>query len=206
MQVVVYKAGSVFTGGTLLWFHERFGWSPMFTAFASLYFATVLLFRRYRLADRQGGFVVVIGDRLTTTILFYNPLQNRSSAELRSDRAKQREDEEEQSPFSWSDILRVKGTLYIAFFVCLYKLCERAEQTFSLFLVDKGVPAWRMALWATVVRSASLAGSARGGAILSGGGANVWSRAKRVLLTFSLLRTLPIAGQQAIILFWGKER
>ena len=55
----------------------------------------------------------------------------------------------------------------MAAFVLFYKLCERAEQTFSLFMVDKRVPSTTMALWSTVMRTLSLLGSTYAGFALS---------------------------------------
>ncbi len=185
--MVAYKAGSVFAGGSLLWFREKAGWGAMFGAFAALYFISVGLFRRYRLTDR-------------------------STAEGQQQSHEQEAgDETRTSRFSWSEVLSVEGTLPLVCFVGFYKLCERAEQTFSLYLVDKGVSASHLALWATVVRSASLAGSAHGGALLSfAGGARgmtgVGERARSVLIKYAFARTVPILGQLAVILAWGKER
>ncbi len=183
----------MFAGGALLWVREFSGWWAMFAAFASLYFLAVALFRRYRLADQSAA------------------ERRRQEAATTSATGGEEEGEGEQrkKPFSFREVLSVEGTLGLVCFVSFYKLCERAEQTFSLFLVDKGVPASQLALWATVVRSASLAGSAQGGAILSSSSSSsdkVAERARDVLVRFSFWRALPIAAQLAIILFWGRDR
>ena len=43
VQVVAYKAGSMFAGSLLLFVREAFGWTIMFMAFSSIYFVTILL-------------------------------------------------------------------------------------------------------------------------------------------------------------------
>jgi hypothetical protein len=42
----------------------------------------------------------------------------------------------------------------------MYKLCERGESVFPLYLVDKEIPLKRLALWNGIIRSlASVAGT-----------------------------------------------
>ena len=100
----------------------------------------------------------------------------------------------------WSlrEILRsvfaVPGTWGVVVFVLMYKLCERAEQTFSLFQVDKGVPRATMALWSTVARTASLLGSTYGGYAL------YRREARGLVVKFCWLRTVTIAAQVMIFL------
>ena len=84
------------------------------------------------------------------------------------------------------------GTWGVVAFVLAYKLCERAEQTFSLFQVDKGVPRATMALWSTVARTASLLGSTYGGYVLFG------RDARGLVVKFCWLRTVTIAAQVRI--------
>ena len=43
VQVVAYKAGSMFAGTLLLLIHEAFGWTVMFATFSFMYFSTVFL-------------------------------------------------------------------------------------------------------------------------------------------------------------------
>ena len=95
----------------------------------------------------------------------------------------------------WSlrEILRsvfaVPGTWGVVVFVLMYKLCERAEQTFSLFQVDQGVPRATMALWSTVARTSSLLGSTYGGYVL------YRREARSLVVKFCWLRTVTIAVQ-----------
>ena len=81
------------------------------------------------------------------------------------------------------------GTWGVVVFVLAYKLCERAEQTFSLFQVDKGVPRATMALWSTVARTSSLLGSTYGGYVL------YRKEARGLVVKFCWLRTITIAAQ-----------
>ncbi len=182
IQVVAYKAGSVFAGGMLLWFRDLMGWQMMFMAFASLYALAVTLFRRYRLAD------AAIKD---------SSVQDSSSHD------------QEEAHFSWRKVLTVPGTAYLLFFVLFYKLCERAEQTFSLYLVDKGVPSSQLAFWSTIVRSASLLGSAYGGKLLSlkdEDKCRVGETSRAILTKYSLLRAAPIAAQLGVMTVWGQDK
>ncbi len=96
----------------------------------------------------------------------------------------------------------MEGTTSMAIFVCMYKLSERAEQTFSLFMVDKGVPKGQMAIWATIMRSLSMAGSGYGGWMLSKENANP----KSLLAKYLTLRTLPVVAQLTIVMLWGTEK
>ena len=43
VQVVAYKAGSMFAGSLLLFVREAFGWTVMFLAFSSIYFLAIML-------------------------------------------------------------------------------------------------------------------------------------------------------------------
>jgi hypothetical protein len=44
-------------------------------------------------------------------------------------------------------------------FLLMYKLCERGESVFPLYLVDKDIPLKRLAVWNGIIRSlASVAG------------------------------------------------
>ena len=55
-------------------------------------------------------------------------------------------------------VLSEPFTLLVIGFVSFYKLCERAEQSFSLFMIDKKVPMTQLAFWSTVMRTGSLLG------------------------------------------------
>ena len=57
------------------------------------------------------------------------------------------------------NLFGVAGTTWMVCFVMFDKLCERAEQTFSLFLIDKNVPTITLAAWSTILKTFSLIGS-----------------------------------------------
>ena len=67
------------------------------------------------------------------------------------------------------DVFNVEGTKWMTFFVLTYKLCERSEQTFALFLVDKNVPRTELALLSTAIRAHSIVGSFASGLALTTG-------------------------------------
>ena len=52
VQVVAYKAGSVFAGGVLLLVRDAFGWSAMFNAFAAIYVVAVLLLSKISIVEK----------------------------------------------------------------------------------------------------------------------------------------------------------
>lgn len=171
VQVVAYKSGSVFAGGVLLLVRDSYGWGAMFNAFAGMYVIAVILLSKISIVETA------------------DEGKKSSSNDMR---------------LSFRDIIRsvfaVPGTWGVVVFVLVYKLCERAEQTFSLFQVDKGVPRATMALWSTVARTASLLGSTYGGYVLYRRGA------RGLVLKFCWLRTVTIAAQGLIVLVWGRER
>ena len=76
-------------------------------------------------------------------------------------------------------------------FVMFYKLCERAEQTFSLFLIDKNVPTITLAAWSTVLKTFSLVGSTYTGYYVS----------KKKVNSMELLSL----GVVQLIKFWRKK-
>merc|ERR1712115_748113 len=51
IQVVAYKAGSVFAGGSLLWMRDLTSWSMMWTVFGCLYLACIGLVYGLRLVE-----------------------------------------------------------------------------------------------------------------------------------------------------------
>ena len=55
VQVVAYKAGSVFAGGVLLLVRDAFGWSAMFNVFAAIYVVAVLLLSKVSIVERADG-------------------------------------------------------------------------------------------------------------------------------------------------------
>merc|ERR1711994_1000625 len=68
---------------------------------------------------------------------------------------------------SFLNMFSIQGTTWMVCFVMFYKLCERAEQTFSLYLVDKHVPTSTLAAWSTVLKTFSLVGSTYTGYYIS---------------------------------------
>lgn len=177
VQVVAYKAGSVFAGGLLLWVQDQVGWTGMFYAFGAIYFLTLVLMKSLQLTKR--------------------------SSEHKVENVK-KSDEFNSNQSLWTlfkEIVTVESTVYMINFVLFYKLCERAEQTFSLFMVDKNVPKSQMALWSTIMRTFSLLGSTYGGYALS----KHYDCAKHLLSQYCFLRTLPIIGQFAILCYWGPD-
>ncbi len=176
VQVVAYKAGSVFAGGILLLVMDSLGWAAMFYSFAAIYVVAVILLRSLNLVEKASG----------------------------TEKEKAKDEKTVEESKSWLErlrsVLNVKGTAGVIIFVLLYKLCERAEQTFALYQVDKGVPRTTMAFWSTVARTSSLLGSTYGGYVL------YREEARDVVVRFSWLRTLTIAGQAAVLLLWGHDK
>ena len=177
-QVVAYKAGSVFAGGLLLWIRDIFGWSGMFNSFASIYFLCILLTKYLGLVERSS-----------------QHLKSPKKDDALPERA------ETKTRDIVTKIFSVQGTIYLICFVSFYKLCERAEQTFSLFMVDKKVPRTQMAFWSSIMRTFSILGSTYSGYVLSKDAVT----AQSVVLKYSALRALPIMGQWAILSHWGKD-
>ena len=107
IQVVAYKAGSVFAGAALLWVKEASSWSMMWTVFSGLYFLCLLL-------------VVGLG------------LGHKS----RSKEERSQTDEPSLSLTffvnNWKKMLSVPGTNWMIVFVLVYKLCERGEGTLPI--------------------------------------------------------------------------
>jgi MFS family permease len=176
VQVVAYKAGSVFAGGVLLLIRDVYGWSAMFNCFAGIYVIAVVLLRQLALVERTS----------------------------QEDAKKTDKDKEDCGSRGGLQVLRsvlsVRGTFGVAIFLLTYKLCETSARTFSLYQVDKGVPRATMAFWSTIASSSSLLGSSYGGWIL------YKEDARDVVTRFSWFRAVTIAGLAAILMFWGHER
>jgi sugar phosphate permease len=170
VQVVAYKAGSMFAGGLLLYMREAYGWSPMFLTFASIYFICIALTSQLNLVDADGV------------------------------RQKQKSDDQNADKEHLSQIFNVKGTLWLVSFVLFYKLCERSEQTFALFLVDKKVPREELALLSTFIRAFSIIGSTASGIALTRG-----TSAQRLVIQFAVLRAITIFGLTIVLSNWGLE-
>lgn len=151
----------------------------MFNSFASIYFLCILLTRYLGLIEKSSQHVVVKSPKKGDG-------EDGDKTKLREILAK---------------IFSVEGTVYLVCFVSFYKLCERAEQTFSLFMVDKKVPTSKMAFWSSIMRTFSIAGSTYSGYILSKDSVT----AQSVVLRYSTLRALPIICQWTILSVWGKN-
>ena len=73
------------------------------------------------------------------------------------------ENHENSALHAFLKLFKVNGTMWMVCFVMFYKLCERAEQTFSMYLVDKQVPTTKLAAWSTILKTCSLLGSTYAG-------------------------------------------
>ena len=182
IQVVAYKAGSVFAGAALLWVNEAGSWSLMWIVFGSLYFTCLGLI--WGLGLGYGGDIKEkkqSGDesqRLSLQFLVDN----------------------------WQKMISVPGTVWMVTFVMFYKLCERGEGTLPIYLVDKAIPVSSLAFWTGVVRSvASIGGSALSGFLLSSDSGSVRVKPSELMLKTACLRVIPISVQFVIILCWGRE-
>ena len=182
IQVVAYKAGSVFAGAALLWVNEAGSWSLMWIVFGSLYFTCL-------------GLIWGLG-------LGYG----RDIKEK-----KQSEDESQRLSLqflvdNWQKMISVPGTVWMVTFVMFYKLCERGEGTLPIYLVDKAIPVSSLAFWTGVVRSvASIGGSALSGFLLSSDSGSVRVKPSELMYKTACLRIVPISVQFVIILCWGRE-
>ena len=133
IQVVAYKAGSVFAGAALLWVKEASSWAAMWAVFGCLYLLCLVL------------------------------VQGLGLGYSKKTRMEEEKEEEEARPrlsaawlvANWRRMLSVPGTTWMVAFVLTYKLCERGEATLPIYLVDKGVPVSSLAFWNGVVRSVS---------------------------------------------------
>jgi len=178
VQVVAYKAGSVFAGGSLLWVKDMTSWTTMWLVFSSLYFLTISLV--YGLGLVKSETVQTKHDSTSTASQSFGHLVKGNII----------------------SIFQVSGTVWMVCFVLFYKLCERGEGTLPIYLVDKGVPMSRLAFWTGLVRSAaSLSGSSISGFLLSA--RNVSS--KTLLSSTAKLRCLPIILQFFLIYAWGTD-
>ena len=163
VQVVAYKAGSMFAGSLLLFVREVYGWTIMFMAFSSIYFLTILLC---------------------------------NVIEIQEKKIKDKKEEETKIESLTTEVLRifqVPGTIWMVFFVLTYKLCERAEQTFALYLVDQGIAREELAILSTFIRAFSILGSTVSGLILTK------YRASNIVQCFAVSRTLTILAMTFVI-------
>ena len=171
IQVVAYKVGSLFSGGLLLYVKETLGWTTMFVAFGSMYFVAVILIN---------NLTEIISEKKCETTN-NTSIQTSISSNL-------------------SNIIKVEGTMWMILFVLFYKLCERSEQTFALYLVDKNVSKEELAILSSFIRAFSILGSTISGLLLTK------TNPKDVIQYFSIGRTLTIFGLTCVILSWGLEK
>ena len=162
VQVVAYKAGSMFAGSLLLFVREVYGWTIMFMAFSSIYFLTILLCNIIEIQEKKITY-------------------------------KKEETKKESLTTEVLRIFQVPGTVWMVSFVLTYKLCERAEQTFALYLVDQGIPREELAILSTFIRAFSILGSTVSGLILTK------YRASNIVHFFAVSRTMTILAMTFVI-------
>ena len=139
IQVVAYKGGSIFAGGILLYLENILGWAGMFNVLAFMYFICIFLVTFLNLVEKPEQTVKPSHKDNCEE----NRVMNSNDNILKN----------------FVNLFSVAGTTWMVCFVMFYKLCERAEQTFSLFLIDKNVPTITLAAWSTVLKTFSLVGS-----------------------------------------------
>ena len=152
IQVVSYKAGSIFAGGILLYLEHILGWSGMFIVFASIYFICILLITRLKLVERSLP--------INKPVAYKDPVIEKLSS---ANTSAINDNRENSALHAFFKLFKVNGTMWMVCFVMFYKLCERAEQTFSMYLVDKQVPTTTLAAWSTLLKTFSLLGSTYAG-------------------------------------------
>ncbi|KAF4113403.1 major facilitator superfamily domain-containing protein 3 isoform X1 [Onychostoma macrolepis] len=143
VQVVGYKAGSVFAGGGLLAVIDVAGWGWMFVLLACVY----------------GGVALFVWGA---------PVLDGESA--RGQGEGRRGSKDVMQPWKvWRKLLSVPGTPWTMFYVLTYKLGEQGAITmFPLFLLDHHMTARELGVWNGVVAMAfSICGSSVGGFLLS---------------------------------------
>ena len=170
IQVVAYKAGSIFAGGLLLLIQDYVGWTWMFYIFGSVYFICILMLVQLQLIEKS---------QTTKTKL---------------------DAKEPDFTKVFKEAINSPGTSWMIAFVMFYKLCERAEMTFSMFLVDKHVSTTRLAAWSSVMKTFSLVGSAYGGYAMSKG-----EPSRNLIKRYAVIRSFAILAQFLLILSWGKQ-
>ncbi|TRY81960.1 hypothetical protein DNTS_013403, partial [Danionella cerebrum] len=143
VQVVGYKAGSVFAGGGLLAVIDVAGWGWMFSLLACVYGGVALF---------VWGTPVLDGEMV------------RGQGEGR------RGSKDVMQPWKvWRKLLSVPGTTWTMFYVLTYKLGEQGAITmFPLFLLDHHMTARELGVWNGIFAMAfSIFGSSLGGFLLS---------------------------------------
>ncbi|XP_002662041.3 major facilitator superfamily domain-containing protein 3 [Danio rerio] len=143
VQVVGYKAGSVFAGGGLLAVIDVAGWGWMFALLACVY----------------GGVALFVWG---APVLDGEPARGQGEG--------RRGSKDVMQPWKvWRKLLSVPGTTWTMFYVLTYKLGEQGAITmFPLFLLDHHMTARELGVWNGVVAMAfSICGSSIGGFLLS---------------------------------------
>ena len=97
------------------------------------------------------------------------------------------------------EVFLTPGTAWMLQFLLFYKLCERAEMTFSMYLVDKQVSTAKLAAAASVMKTCSMIGSMFGGYQVATKGST-----KQVITTHSVFRALAILLQFLLVVSWGQ--
>ncbi|XP_052411949.1 major facilitator superfamily domain-containing protein 3 [Carassius gibelio] len=141
VQVVGYKAGSVFAGGGLLAVIDVAGWGWMFALLACVYGGVALF---------VWGAPVLDGESV------WGQGEGRSKDVMQPWKV-------------WRKLLSVPGTPWMMCYVLTYKLGEQGAITmFPLFLLDHHMTARELGVWNGVVAMAfSICGSSIGGFLLS---------------------------------------
>ncbi|KAI7813576.1 major facilitator superfamily domain-containing protein 3 [Triplophysa rosa] len=163
VQVVGYKAGSLFAGGGLLAVIDVAGWGWMFALLACVYGGVALFVWGAPVLDGESA---------------------RGQAEGR------RGSRDAMQPWKvWRKLLSVPGTSWTAFYVLTYKLGEQGAITmFPLFLLDHHMTARELGVWNGVVAMAfSICGSSIGGFLLSQYSIGLLMRRVFMMRTFSMV-------------------
>ncbi|XP_030647542.1 major facilitator superfamily domain-containing protein 3 [Chanos chanos] len=143
VQVVGYKAGSVFAGGGLLAVIDVAGWGWMFTLLACVY----------------GGVALFVWG---APVLDGEPSRTQGEGRKGS--------QDVVRPWKvWRKLMSVPGTPWLVVYVLTYKLGEQGAITmFPLFLLDHHMTARELGIWNGMVAMAfSICGSSIGGFLLS---------------------------------------
>ncbi|WP_338869128.1 MFS transporter [Myxococcus stipitatus] len=167
VQVVGYKLGMLTGGGLLVWASKYLGWSGLFLAMGALCAVALGVTMLAREAPAREP----------------TSMPSAGSAEPRLSWAQ------------WWEHLRAlvarPGVGWLLLFIGTYKLGETmADVLYKPFLVDAGIPAWRIGQWVgTWGNAASIAGSIAGGVL-----AMRMPMLGALALTASL-RVLPLVGR-----------
>uniref|UniRef100_A0A8C0J7J9 Major facilitator superfamily domain-containing protein 3 n=1 Tax=Chelonoidis abingdonii TaxID=106734 RepID=A0A8C0J7J9_CHEAB len=142
IQVVAYKLGSVLAGGGLLTLMHLLGWGVLFLLLAIIYLLAILYVWSAPVLQLTLGRPSQDGQPRARTFNPWRILQ---------------------------ELFHVRGTLWTAGFVLLYKLGEQGATTmFPLFLLDHGFSTQQLGFWNGVVAMVfSITGSSLGGQLMS---------------------------------------